>query len=142
MLAKDNVIVSSASLHIFVPSLLSQNNTDPFQVVNNNEAQSNEEDEEEEVWTDVHYIKWNRKNQKAFLVQTDVVRNKVSKKYGGWIKLDIMEIVDGVWLKNPNQNMGLHIQANTKSGQAISVGVQYQTINVSKFVNNQKNYVF
>ena len=128
------MIVSSASLHLFVPSLLNKRIIDPFHAVNNNKSQSNQLDEEE-IWIDLHYINWNETKQKGILVQVGAVRSKVSKKYGGWISLDVMETLVSVWLKNPNQNMGLHIKAKSKSGQVIPVGVQYQTTNVSKFVN-------
>ena len=64
-------------------------------------------------------------------MQTDVSRVKFSPKDGRWITIDMMEILVGIWLKYPNENMGLHIKVKTKSGKVIPVGVQHQDINVS-----------
>ena len=122
--------VSNAMLNIFVPALPGIMNNYLIQERISNTSQSSKM-MEEEIWIEVQYVKWNQKLMKAILVQTDVARRWVSSQNGGWIQLDVTEIVNGVWLNNPNNNMGLHIQVKTKSGQTIPIGIQYQTTNVS-----------
>ena len=131
LLSNDFHVVSKAILNIFVPSLPKRRGNNPFQTRMKNISQSNNVDEEE-IWIDVHYLKWNQKLQKAIFVQTDVIRSKVSNHDGGWVQLDVTEIVNGVWLNNPNENLGLHLQVKTKLGQIIPIGIQHQITNVSQ----------
>ena len=84
-----------------------------------------------EVWVDLYYVKLDPHTQQGRLIQTDVSRVKFSPERGRWITIDMMEILAGIWLHNPNENMGLHIKVKTKSGKVIPVGVQHQEINVS-----------
>lgn len=131
LLSNDFHVVSKAILNIFVPSIPKRRGNYPFQTRIKNISQPNNV-EEEEIWIDVHYLKWNQILQKAIFVQTDVIRSKVSNHDGGWVQLDVTEIVNGVWLNNPNENLGLHLQVKTKSGQIIPIGIQHQITNVSK----------
>ena len=130
LLSRDFHFVSKANLNMFVPSLPKRRGNFPFQTKIKNMSQSINIDEEE-IWIDVQYIKWNQKLQNHIFVQTDVIRSKVSNHYGGWVQLDVTEIVNSVWLNNPKENMGLHLQVKTKSGQIIPIGIQHQTTNVS-----------
>ena len=122
--------VSKAALYIFITNPPAENSVHTPQTVQQNTSQFYEI-QEQEVWTDVYYVKWNQKLQKPILVQTDVVRSKVISDFGSWIKIDIPEILNGVWLKNAAENLGLHLKVKTKSGQVIPVGIQYQRANVS-----------
>ena len=122
--------VSKAALYIFITNPPAENSVHPPKTILQNTSQFYEI-QEQEVWTDVYYVKWNQKLQKPILVQTDVVRSKVISDFGSWIKIDIHEILNGVWLKNAAENLGLHLKVKTKSGQVVPVGIQYQKTNVS-----------
>ena len=124
-------MVSKAILNIFVPSLPKRSDNYPFQTKIKNVSQTINIDEEE-IWIEVQYLKRNKKLQNTIFIQTDVVRTKVSNHNGEWVQLDVTEIINSVWLNNPKENMGLHLQVKTKSGQIIPVGIQHQTTNVSK----------
>ena len=130
LISKEISEVSKAVLYIFITNSPDTNSMNPPQTVLQNTSQFYE-NQEQEFWTDVYYVKWNSKLQKEILVQTNVVRSKVVSDSGSWIKIDVHEIVNGVWLKNPTDNLGLHIKVKTKSGQVIPVGIQYQKTNVS-----------
>ena len=131
LLSRDIHVVSKAHLNIFVPSLPKRRGIFPFQAKIKNVSQFINIDEEE-IWIDVQYLEWNQKLKNPIFIQTDVIRRKVSTHNGGWVQLDVMEIINGVWLNDPKANMGLHLQVKTKSGQIIPIGIQHQTTNVSQ----------
>ena len=122
--------VSKAALYIFILDPSAETSMHPPKTVPQNTSQLYEI-QEQEVWTDVYYVKWNQKLQKPILVQTDVIRSKVISDFGSWIKIDIHETINGVWLRNADENLGLHLKVKTKSGQLVPVGIQYQRTNVS-----------
>jgi hypothetical protein len=121
--------VYKATLHIHVPL-----ENDWINSVFTNISENGVHDTpyiEEEVWIDLYYVKVDPHTQQGRLIQTDVSRVKFSPEHGRWITIDMMEILVGIWLKYPNENMGLHVKVKTKSGKVIPVGVQHQDVNVS-----------
>ena len=121
--------VYNATLHIHVPMKNVSINSSFPNISENGVIDTPHIDEE--VWVDLYYVKVDPHTQQGRLIQTDVSRVKFSPERGRWITIDMMEILAGIWLQNPNENMGLHIKVKTKSGKVIPVGVQHQEINVS-----------
>ncbi len=56
---------------------------------------------------------------------------------GGWVDINVWDVVSN-WLKNPLDNLGLVIKAQTGAGVDIPVGVTHQSMesNVSESVCN------
>jgi len=86
----------------------------------------------DEAWVYLYYAMVDKKTGLGSLIQTEATRVKLLANRGGWIDIDMMEILS-FWLKYPNENLGLHISVRTKSNVELPVGVQHQTTNVSVF---------
>ena len=126
--------VYNAKLYVHLPS-----NHGPVSIGNNsnqtalkNESQSmvNYGDE---AWVYLYYLTVDKNTHAGSMQQTEATRVKLLANRGGWIDLDMMEILS-IWLKYPRENLGLHIVVRTKAGGIIPVGVQHQLTNVSALV--------
>lgn len=89
--------------------------------------------EDDQAWVHLYYVQVSNKNgQVASLTQSKAVRVTLDRESGGWVDIDAEEIVS-VWFKYPEENFGLVINAFTKSGESLRVGVQHQTVEVCGF---------
>ena len=124
--------VYHAKLYVHLPS-----DHGPLPIANNSNQNVVENEPQEivdygdEAWVYLYYLMVDKRTHAGSMVQTQATRVKLLANRGGWIDLDMMEILNGIWLKYPNENLGLHIVVKTKSGGIIPVGVQHQTTNVS-----------
>ena len=84
----------------------------------------------DEAWVYLYYVTIDKNTGIGGLIQTEATRVKLLANRGGWIDIDMEEILS-VWLKYPNENHGLHIVVKTKTGAKLPIGVQHQTTNVS-----------
>ncbi len=50
---------------------------------------------------------------------------KLFENTGGWVDINVWDVVSQ-WLKNPSDNLGFVIKAQTGSGVDIPIGVQHQ----------------
>ena len=83
----------------------------------------------DEAWVYLYYVTIDKHTGVGSLIQTEATRVKLLANRGGWIDIDMREVLD-VWRKYPNENHGLHIVVKTKTGAELPVGVQHQTTNV------------
>ena len=65
------------------------------------------------------------------MVKATVVNTKLDMERGGWVDMDVTEVVRMWAQKGAYSNYGLHITAETGSGRTINVGVKHQRTNVS-----------
>ena len=86
----------------------------------------------DEAWVYLYYAMVDKKTGLGSLIQTEATRVKLLANRGGWVDIDMMEILD-FWLKYPDENLGLRISVRTKSSVELPVGVQHQTTNVSVY---------
>ena len=84
----------------------------------------------DEAWVYLYYVIIDKNTGVGSLIQTEATRVKLLANRGGWIDIDMGEILN-VWRKYPNENHGLHIVVKTKTGAELPIGVQHQTTNVS-----------
>ena len=84
----------------------------------------------DEAWVYLYYVTIDKNSGVGSLIQTEATRVKLLANRGGWIDIDMEEILS-VWLKYPEENHGLHIVVKTKTGAELPIGVQHQTTNVS-----------
>lgn len=81
------------------------------------------------AWISVHYVSIDKKN-KPFLTQDTVTRVKLRPDRGGWIEINVWDVVS-LWFKNPDLNLGIVITVSTSTGAAIDVGLSDQPHTVS-----------
>ena len=84
-----------------------------------------------ETWIYTSYVTLDKKTLNGGLVLSQLTKVELKAKHGGWVDIDLMEILP-IWLKYPNENMGLYINVTSKyTRENIPVGIQHQTTNVS-----------
>ena len=134
LLLKDDLQLYNAKLYVHLPSDHGSVSTtiSPNPTALDNESQENVY-YGDEAWVHLYYLTIDKNTQAGRMIQTDATRVKLLADRGGWIDIDMMEILK-IWLKYPNENLGLHIQVKTKSGQIIPVGIQHQITNVSELL--------
>ncbi|XP_059084491.1 growth/differentiation factor 8-like [Tigriopus californicus] len=76
------------------------------------------------AWISVHYVSIDKKN-KPFLTQDTVTRVKLRPDRGGWIEINVWDVVS-LWFKNPDLNLGIVITVSTSTGAAIDIGISDQ----------------
>ena len=85
----------------------------------------------DEAWVYLHYVSVDKNTGVGSLMLTQATRVKLLANRGGWVDIDMMEILS-LWLKYPSENLGLQIVVKTKYGAIVPVGVQHQMTNVSR----------
>ena len=132
--SREDIKVFGAKLYVHLPA-----DHGPVSNANNLQNQTVLENEVndiiyygDEAWVYLYYAMVDKKTGLGSLIQTEATRVKLLANRGGWIDIDMMEILS-FWLKYPNENLGLHISVRTKSNVELPVGVQHQTTNVSVF---------
>jgi len=80
------------------------------------------------AWVTVSYVEVNSKGPS--LIKSNVVSTQLDLERGGWVDIDVTEVVRMWATKGSYANYGLHIRADTSTGRSIPVGVRHQRTNV------------
>ena len=91
-----------------------------------------------DTWIYLSYVEVSKANQ-ASLRQSKAVRTKLNLRRGGWVDLDVSEILE-IWLKYGEENFGLVLDVKTKTGLRLPIGVQHQRTNVRLIKNRSLDF--
>jgi hypothetical protein len=135
--SKEDFKVHGAKLYVHLPadhgpvSMASSKKNNASHVENNfvQEESENIVYYGDEAWVYLYYLAIDKNTGVGSMIQTQATRVKLLANRGGWIDIDMMEIL-GIWLKYPQENHGLQVVVKTKSNTILPVGVQHQTTNV------------
>ena len=148
MRSKEDFKVHGAKLYVHLPAdhgpvSMASSKKNNASLVENNSVQEESEDivyYGDEAWVYLYYLAIDKNTGVGSMIQTQATRVKLLANRGGWIDIDMMEIL-GIWLKYPQENHGLQVVVKTKSNTILPVGVQHQRTNVrvrkSKFLRVQ-----
>ena len=138
--SKEDFKVHGAKLYVHLPAdhgpvSMASSKKNNASLVENNSVHSVQEESEnivyygDEAWVYLYYLAIDKNTGVGSMIQTQATRVKLLANRGGWIDIDMMEIL-GIWLKYPQENHGLQVVVKTKSNTILPVGVQHQTTNV------------
>lgn len=130
LLRKEDFKAHNAKLYVHLPA----DHGPVSQAKNANKTFMENESQEmvyygDEAWVYLYYVSVDKKTGVGSLILTEATRVQLLANRGGWIDIDMMEILS-VWRKYPSENLGLQVIIKTKYGATVPVGVQHQITNV------------